>query len=193
MEKKLHVVLDMDQTLLFGCMDKQTTCDAHYGCMTQFDVVIYLRPHVQAFLKKSFSSFASVSLYSAATKSWIDEGIKAMGPICENFEMVMDKTHLRNQLKDLRILYTTEKGIELGMNETNTVLVDDCLHHGAYQPENIINIKPYHTINENDQELEKIYDQLVCIQQRICNEKVDVKDIAKIFMEPVTLIQEVDI
>lgn len=193
MEKKLHVVLDMDQTLLFGSIDSEDIPNNQDTYVTHFGMIIHLRPKVRSFLKKSFASFASVSLYSAASKEWIDEGLKAMGPICEHFEMVMDKTHLRNQLKDLKMIYSTEKGLKLCMDETNTVLVDDCVYHGAYQPDNIINILPYDSINKEDNELESIYKQLTNLQTLICQNDVDVRDVSKLLGEPVKSTQEMSV
>lgn len=150
MEKKLHVVLDMDQTLLFGSIDSNHLPNEQDTYVTHFGMIIHLRPKVRTFLQKSFASFASVSLYSAASQEWIDEGLKAMGPICDNFNMIMDKKYLRNQLKDLKMIYSTEKGLELCMNKTNTILVDDCVYHCAYQPNNIITMLPYDSINKEN-------------------------------------------
>lgn len=193
MNKKLHVVLDMDQTLLFGSINCSNIPDDQDVYAARFGMTIHLRPKVRAFLQKSFASFASVSLYSAASKEWIDEGLKAMGPICEHFEMVMDKTHLRNQLKDLKMIYSTEKGLELCINKTNTILVDDCVYHGAYQPDNIINILPYDSVNKEDNELESIYEQLINLQTLICQNDVDVRDVSKLLIEPVTPTQKIHI
>lgn len=193
MEKKLHVVLDMDQTLLFGSIDRSDVPDDQDTYAARFGMTIYLRPKVRAFLQKSFASFASVSLYSAASKEWIDEGLKAMGPICDNFNMVMDNKYLRNQLKDLKMIYSTEKGLELCMNKTNTILVDDCIYHGAYQPDNIINILPYDSINKEDNELESIYEQLINLQTLICENNVDVRDVSKLLVEPVQSPQEMSV
>jgi hypothetical protein len=193
MARKLHVVLDMDQTLLFGSIDRSDVPDDQDTYAARFGMTIHLRPNVRTFLQKSFASFASVSLYSAASKEWIDEGLKAMGPICVNFNMIMDKTHLRNQLKDLRMLYTTEKGLELCMDETNTILVDDCVYHGTYQPDNIINILPYDSIKKEDNELESIYEQLINLQTLICQNDVDARDVSKLLIEPVRPTQKIHI
>lgn len=193
MDKKLHVVLDMDQTLLFGSIDRSDVPDDQDTYAARFGMTIHLRPKVRAFLQKSFVSFASVSLYSAASQEWIDEGLKAMGPICDNFNMVMDKKYLRNQLKDLKMLYSTEKGLKLCMDETNTILVDDCIYHGAYQPNNIIHILPYDSINKEDNELESIYKQLTNLQTLICKHDADVRDVSKLLIEPVQSTQEMNI
>ena len=178
MNKKLHVVLDLDETLIHGDVLNVYANDQTFK--STFDVPILLRPHVLTFLKKSFESFGSVSLYSAAIKEWIDQALLALNISEQQFAIILDRNYLKHDLKDLTTIYNTEIAKKLNMNETNTLLVDDSLYHGTYQPTNFIHIKAYNCLDEQDNELNALYNKLVQIQEKLIYENMDVRMISKL-------------
>jgi len=54
---KIHIILDMDSTLI----DRDD------------DDIIYGRPYLKLFLDYCFKTFASVSIWTAASREWYDE------------------------------------------------------------------------------------------------------------------------
>ena len=92
----------------------------------------------------------------------------------------MDRSYLKHDLKDLTTMYNCDIGKKINMNETNTVLVDDSLHHGTYQPKNFIHIKPYNCLDKHDNELNALYNKLVLIQEKLISENMDVRMISKL-------------
>ena len=182
MTKSLHVVLDMDETLIHGSLLDKPSLDP---VVTPLGACVYLRPGVRAFLQKSFFSFASVSLFSAASIEWIACVMDVLGPdVKRNFLLVLDNRFLHNATKDLNILYESEIGKEHNMNSTNTILMDDIKESAHYNPNNLLHVQGWDIHVKKPGEdalLDKAYHTLMDIQTKVAKGQ-SVRDIEKPYL-----------
>ena len=120
-----------------------------------------------------------MSLYSAEIKEWVDQALLALNISEQQFAIILNRNYLKHDLKDLTTIYNTETAKKLNMNESNTVLVDDSLHRGTYQPTNFIHIKAYNCLDKHDNELNAPYNKLVLNQEKLIS-NMDVCMICKL-------------
>lgn len=160
--KKFHLVLDMDQTLV-------TT--SHYSneirgtramiTMWQYNPPchVFFRPGVIEFLQNAFMQFGSVSIWTAAHESWLNQVLNLLDwqdfGISKRFAFTW---HAKHGFKYLDRMYNSYEGQQLGMNSKNVFLVDDQINYGFTQKQSFIHITPYGhaAIGYPDEELSKI-------------------------------------
>lgn len=182
-DKKLNVILDLDQTLL-SAENYEYFVNGHRKSRKKYlkrynetknsfdkvvmdkDYIVFLRPGVQDFLDNLFENY-NVSVWTAASKNYatfIIENIILTKDKPErkldyvffayHCDISMDKT---DNTKDLTILW---EEFELdGYNKDNTIIIDDYEEVKDTQPDNCINVKPFQFIeegSEGDKELKKV-------------------------------------
>jgi hypothetical protein len=186
MAKCLHVLLDMDETLIHGSFLHRPSLDR---VVTPLGACVYLRPGVRAFLQKSFVSFASVSLFSAASTEWIACVMDVLGPeVKRNFLLVLDNRFLHNGTKDLNIIYESKIGKKHNMNSTNTILMDDFKESAHYNPNNLLHVQGWDIAVKKPREdalLDKAYRTLLDIQANVAKGRY-VRDIEKPYLYRMT-------
>ncbi len=67
-----HLVLDIDGTLIDNKEEKIDGIESFEFKCKEFTCYIYKRPHLDEFLDYCFDKFDSVSIWTAASKGWMD-------------------------------------------------------------------------------------------------------------------------
>jgi hypothetical protein len=178
----LHVVLDMDGTLIDNgyintkCPDM--VCNYGYG---------YFRPGLKEFLTKCFDTFASVSIWTAASDDWLQLFFKSIGKDLSNkflFKWSFSRCSTKDYgdgfgplyIKKLRKMWKTDMANNCNMTKDNTIIVDDTKEICQENYGNAIYIKSWILTDYDDVELKRLYKYL-------CTLKPSVRDIHKLFWE----------
>jgi hypothetical protein len=162
----MNLILDMDGTLV-GCnanfrldMDGKPT-----------EVTCYPRPWLKEFLSFCFRNFASVSIWTAATRTWFEivdarifqpiiRDINSEDPLGKYYQwkLAITQEHClfhstENEIltyKPLfRLWYSTEGAIP-GFTSTNTLAIDDSPCTFTYNPHNGLVISRFHGPDDGD-------------------------------------------
>jgi TFIIF-interacting CTD phosphatase-like protein len=109
----MHIVLDLDQTLIHT--DNGRTCG---------------RPGLQEFLAFLFKTFDSVSIWTAGTQKYASSVISRLFPeYADSFMFIWSREHTDaregTHFKPLEKMYASPTAQYCGMNETNTLMIDD--------------------------------------------------------------------
>lgn len=176
MEDKLHIILDLDQTLISAeateeydfankAKAKKYTChnmDGYY--------IVFERPGLQEFLDYLFSTF-KVSIWTAATKDYALFIIKHI--ILKNKERKLEHIFFcyhcdisEKKKKGTKDLATLKDLFELDYPLTHTYILDDYDEVYNTQPDNCIIAKPF---NYTDK---KSYDDLFLLRTKENLEKL---------------------
>jgi len=160
MKKKLHIILDLDNTLIRAYYREQKTkCDFKFY-VPQETFYVYKRPFLDDFLKKIFKKAKTVSVWTSATKPYCNAILKNIMSLKQRqklrFVWSRKQTSCVNDtcyLKDLSKVFSKYKD----MNNTNTFLLDDNKNHSLASSGNIYFIKPWKTYKDiYDNELIKV-------------------------------------
>lgn len=193
--KGYHLVLDIDQTLIDSVDLREVTSVFDKPPVTP-DVVlfgtiaVYLRPHLLSFLKYCFERFDSVSLWTAGSVGW---AYAVSRHLCKRlydvyqqpymFHMVWSRerciqnTTIKPLRKMWRIAYNRNV---LGMNSSNTIMVDDLPLNFSKNYGNGMAISPYYatkSLYQRRQYQQQSQDQELYLLQRFF-ERVLFSDVA---------------
>ena len=164
-----HIILDLDETII-NISDKPSKND-HFN----FKIGAHMyygqkRPGLDDFLTGIFALFESVNIWTAATHDYADNVIRCIMTPTQRAQLKFMFSREKLQVakngsysKPLRKLFITKEAIALGMNRTNTIMIDDREEMFKNNKGNGIVIPPW-TRGSNDQYL---YDLLVILQD-IC-------------------------
>lgn len=169
--KRINVVLDLDQTLIYG--EELNSFDVHkhrkkmlkfkYEMMQNF-FIIFERPGLQQFLDFLFNNF-NVAVWTAATKDYALFVVNHFILVKPNrkLDFIFHAEHCNQSIlkkkgiKDLCMIWD-EFNIQ-NYSKKNTILIDDNPDVLFNQYQNVLEIKPFifHTrASYRDVELEKI-------------------------------------
>ena len=185
---KKNVILDLDETLIFGLDPKNDGYDIekdekkllekfNHKNMEDYYCIFY-RPGLGKFLDYLFNNF-NVSVWTAASKDYalfiIDKIILEKDKNDDGSERILDyiffsyhcdlSKKLKNGIKDLSILWDIYK--LPNYNKTNTLIIDD--NPDVHETGFCIPIKEFVAIkddSENDNQLEKIRKKLERFKNR---------------------------
>ena len=157
-KKKLHFVLDLDNTLICSQYKKSkkpafeiNIDDEHY--------YVYKRPGLDRFLLELFQYAKSVSIWTAATKEYCNQIVKNIFTDSERkkLKFIWSRNKTVNKpgmfyLKDMSKVFSHFSP----MNKSNTLLIDDNPDHMTLSANNMLHIKPWDGSNNKDRELSKI-------------------------------------
>ena len=143
MEKKVHFVLDLDQTLIYGettanvkKLSKKPDFVQH---KMENDYIIFERPFLQPFLDYIFENYI-VTVWTAASKNYATFIIKniLLKNKARKIDFVLFKYHVKiseyytKHTKELKMFWDNFK-IQ-GYNEKNTLILDDNVEE-VYNPQ----------------------------------------------------------
>ena len=176
----MHIVLDLDNTLLFGSATKiagqkiRGECNFGISC-PKSKLYMYFRPGLIPFLNKCFETFDTVSIWTAASKKWLHTFLSALDVHAPGLSSQFVFTYSwidvtrsiqHNYIKDLSGMYNSCKGKEIGMNSSNIVLVDDSHVTYMLDPEHVVKITEW-TGSDDDTALETMFETLKTRQEKI--------------------------
>lgn len=198
--KKLNVVLDLDQTLIWAGTNKEymphkypklkkKALGFHHIKMDNF-YTVFERPGLQDFLDFLFENF-NVSVWTAASKDYalfiIKNIIYKKGKESRKLDWIFFSYHCdiskrtKKGTKDLSLLYDDYK-LD-GFSDKNCFIIDDYDEVYETQPKNCIAIPPFNFTddgNEKDPLLEKLQLQLAfMLYQNKKGKKYTIVDINK--------------
>jgi TFIIF-interacting CTD phosphatase-like protein len=183
-EKKLNVILDLDNTLLSAIPLEEFKWDQETkNKALKFDIhnmedyyIIFERPKLQKFLNYLFKNF-NVSIWSAASKNYVlfivDNIIltkknRKLDNIFFSYHCSISKKLFKGGIKKLKLLW---KVFQLaGYDKDNTVIVDDLEDVKKIQPKNCIDVHPFEFFDknsENDDEFTKVIERLEKIKEKL--------------------------
>lgn len=139
------LILDLDQTLIDDHEIPSSSIRVeHVGVLGS--TAIYARPHLRTFLIYVFANFRGVSIWTKASKEWLDAALSTP-PLCEFVEQftflwtgkrcsrIAMKTHCefnsypdvysRPYTKPLKKVWKQKSLRRRGWNRMNTIIVDD--------------------------------------------------------------------
>ena len=156
-KKKLHFVLDLDNTLICA-QRKKTKKPAFEINIDNEHYYVYKRPGLDRFLLELFIHAKSVSIWTAATKEYCNQIVKNIFTDSERkkLKFIWSRNKTVNKsgmfyLKDMSKVFS-----HFGpMNKSNTLLIDDNPDHMTLSANNMLRIKPWNGSN-GDRELSKI-------------------------------------
>ena len=159
---KLHVVLDIDKTLIFPSFSSKTPYDFTLEVETgkgKETVFITKRPNLDYFLAK-LSAFAEVSIFTAANTNYAKQIIDVLDPEKKIFShyffvdsCVVPRPNI--YVKDLSVV---------GTDLSRTVLVDDSFMSFGGKFDNAIKVIPYNG-SKKDIELNGVLNILIKLEK----------------------------
>jgi len=185
MENKVHFVLDLDQTLIYGEATKNVKGKSK---LTQYDMekeyIIFERPYLQEFLDYIFEH-CIVTVWTAASKNYatfiIDNVLLKKKD--RNIDFVLFKYHVTisekytKHTKDLKMFWENFK--IKGYTEKNTLILDDNVEE-VYnpQPKSCILAKEFIATEKNSEKddfLKVLLDKLKTGMKDMKDKNIDVK------------------
>lgn len=162
MDKKLRIILDLDQTLISAEAAEDYDFKKNKNKAKKFKhhdmdgyYVVFERPGVQKFLDYLFENFI-VSVWTAASKDYalfvinkvILEGHKnrKLDYVFFSYHCGISK-HKKGWSKDLSMLWDVYK--VTGYTKDNTIILDDYKEVHKSQPGNCVRAPPFEFSNEN--------------------------------------------
>ncbi len=185
--KPIHVILDLDETLINTATPDEIKSYAMSPAKTKHfkkhDMdgyyIVFERPHLQEFLDWLFQNF-KVSVWTAATKEYalfiVDKIIlskpeRKLEYVFFSYHCSMSKK-LGKGTKDLSLLWDKYK-IE-GFASPYTVIIDDYKDHvHKIQPDRCIIAVPFDVHNENsedDEYLKRLQKEMECLSSGKCED-----------------------
>jgi len=161
--KKLHIILDLDQTLISAEANEDHDFEKYIKKSKSFDFedmdgyyIVFSRPGLQPFLDHIFENY-TVSVWTAASKDYaifIIEKIILKNPKRKLnfifFSYHCDLSHIhKKSSKDLTMLWDIY-GLD-EFNKDNTVILDDYLEVYKTQPDNCLIAVPFEFTKENSE------------------------------------------
>lgn len=179
MNKKLNIVLDLDNTLLsavpvedfpWGRESKAKVDKLKLYNMEDY-YLVFERPYLQQFLDYIFENY-NVSVWSAASKNYvlfiIDNIIyrkpgRKLQHIFFSYHCNLSKKLYKGGLKQLNMLW---EHLDLPMyNKDNTLIIDDLKKVEKIQPSNCYNIKAFEFSDENSEKDRELKILMVYLQK----------------------------
>jgi len=171
-----HIVLDLDETIV--------NISVHPGKHDQFKFKIGVatyygqkRPGLARFLDFLFATFESVNIWTAATREYADQVLlHIMTPVQRaGIKFLFTRNNLKVEKngtysKPLRKIFALQEAQLLGLNRTNTLMVDDRAEMFKSNKGNGLVIPPWHR-NPNDRFLY----QLIHVLNHMCTAEVGVR------------------
>ena len=177
----VHVILDIDETLIHAvqCSKKQYEQskstprgpNIRYVKVGSEHFRVYLRPYVHQFLRQVFGMSSSVSVWTAATRTYAYKMIQLLfkPTQIEKLRVVYHRRHTSSvnggfYIKRLSNLIRKFSD----MNLSNTFLVDDNMIHrlGNSDPSNIIRILKYNPKKESKEQSKLQYKTILSILRK---------------------------
>lgn len=147
------------------------------------------RPGFRKFINDAFSTFKTVSVWSAGSYKYVHALCKLLFPDSSKqpFIIFTRDDMIYYPVKDLNQFYdkAAEKGVD--MNSTNTVILDDNKVTFVRNMNNVLHIIPYEPkennilADENDRELEKVIEWAT---QSVVRNASDIRTVSKGSFEP---------
>jgi hypothetical protein len=161
--KKLHVVLDIDNTCIANSIDNEKYPNTEPNMQNHLQGDFgYHRPNLLEFLNKCFENFASVSLWTSAEDNWLHIFIKSLPESMRN--KFLFTWSFRECIyicgifiKPLCTMWDNKIAKNMGMNDISTIIVDDSKEVCVQNSKNHYHIKYYGYHDEDDRELDKAY------------------------------------
>lgn len=157
--KKLNVVLDLDQTLIYSETQELKKQPDFIFSLDKEKFFVYKRPGLDEFIDNLFKQCKSVSIWTAATRSYCNKIVKNVFTPAQKkklkFIWTRPQTSTLNghsYLKNMTKVFNKYKT----MNSNNTILLDDNPDHFIASPKSLHYIKPWTPQKPRDKELSKI-------------------------------------
>ena len=188
MNEKLNIVLDLDNTIIYGQEYKTARIEKinNHKKIHVMDKDYYIieRPYLQDFLTFLFDNF-NVSVWTAASKNYGLFIIQKIILIKKNRKIdwffhsdhcaISSNISDSKEQKDLNILY--HKFNIINYNIKNTIIIDDNDLVYETQPNNCIHIKPFNIKGFKDNVLEKL--EIYLLDEFLNVKNIDVKNSVK--------------
>lgn len=143
----LHLVLDLDETLISG---------------TSLNTSV-ARPYLRPFLDFCFAEFGSVSVWTSASKEWLDLNLKLhmqgypfrltwSGERCSHqwdYEVSHHRDPVYRPYKPLKKMWRLAESRDIGMTPETTIIVDDDPFSGIKNRGNLIVAPPFSGSSED--------------------------------------------
>lgn len=157
-KKKVHIVLDLDNTLIQSRLSRTKKPPDFEINVAGEHYYVYKRPGLDKFIMNLFDNAKSVSVWTAATKDYCNQILKNIFTNEERkklrFVWSRNKTINRDgywYLKDMNRVFQQVRY----MKPWNTLLLDDNPDHFVVSPNNVLGIKPWNG-DRKDCELSKV-------------------------------------
>lgn len=164
-DTRLTVILDLDQTLVSSTVYNKGSincCDFMISVSCQgkpVQIAVNERPNLNLFLRE-LSKFATLILYSAATKDYVDEILPQIDPMQRYFSKVYTR---ENCIKDASGRLKKDYSI-IKSHPAQTLIVDDIQENFSDFKENGILIPPYKGEIEDD-DLVRVLEIILALSQ----------------------------
>lgn len=166
----LHLVLDLDDTLLrtlhmpeFEMIEDKENLAIPDIVDYKDQMFVYFRPYLRDFLKWAFTNCKTVSVFTYANApyaKWIVESLFG-----HKFFLVFSRESCIPKenacIKPLEHMWCTEKAGLMGMDATNTIIIDDIPMTFEHNPSNGLQIDGYHPLNQDDMALMNMIPRIV--------------------------------
>jgi hypothetical protein len=162
---KVHVVLDIDGTLICSRVDQFDPFKPSPNMCIQYtddgdDELGYHRPGLIEFLNMCFNDFASVSLWTAGNSTWLDLFIQSLpDEMHDKFLLTWHREHcdLRKPVyvKPLVKMWDTETAKKVKMHSGTTIIIDDVTEGCVDNPSNHVKIPRFDYYCRRDNVLKK--------------------------------------
>lgn len=166
----LHLVLDLDDTLIFSSRQPIPGCNHDFY---MYGMYIYQRPGLGMFLRFCFATFASVNIWSHASERWVEKALRNITPDGCCFGFVHNENHATKTIIETKqctiegnIIFKNVELMYKNMNDVwsrsifkrpdNTIIVDDISINHDKHPYNLIEIPPFRLPGEFDDKLFKL-------------------------------------
>ena len=158
-KKKLHVVLDLDQTLIFSEINELRKPHDFVIKVGNDIFFVHKRPGLNDFLEKLFKNAKSVSVWTAAVKPYCNQIVKNI--FTPNQRKKLKFVRSRSKTSNLNGYYFLKNmnkvfNMYKTMNSHNTILIDDNPDHYVTSSGSLQYIKPWKPHKSKDKELSKI-------------------------------------
>lgn len=158
------LILDLDNTLIesvdFDQIDFSTLPDDLIRFyIAEFNMMIFVRPKLFKFISRCQDMGYDIGIWSAGVESYVKaitdmlfSHVNTVFRFCRTQCLKLDIDGKQNLTKPLDIIW--EKYEKYSAN--NTVVIDDLKSMYMFNPDNLIEIKPFHYLDINDRELLKL-------------------------------------
>jgi TFIIF-interacting CTD phosphatase-like protein len=126
----MHIVLDLDETLIHTQIEKPLVCDFNF---TLSGVKYYStkRPGLSNFLNFAFGHFESVNIWTAATTEYAQKILEQI--LTKQQQESLYIIYTRNDLKQtttgfykpLTVMFSDMRAKNINMRSINTIMIDD--------------------------------------------------------------------
>jgi TFIIF-interacting CTD phosphatase-like protein len=190
-DKKQHIILDVDNTLIYTSYTHFKSADKINKPLFKIDMggkdgFVYARPYLKEFLQHCFNTYNSVSIWSLGNKVYIKSiltGLKKHLKMDLKFDIIYtyedtpekyySSEGIIMNIKDLNKIWDNHK--DLGINKNNTIFIDDRSDVLRETPKNHIEV-PKFIGQKNDTVLYKLIKYLNNIKDKTFITRVKKED-----------------